>query len=130
MGKEIFRVGKLTDAIEARNIPLSAVTKGNGFVFVSGLPPVDWKTGELVRGDILVQTRQSLENVKAALEAAGSSMEKVLKTTILAANCAYFADINRIYAEYFPANPPARTFTTVAAWPWEFDIEIEAIALA
>lgn len=129
MSKKTYRVGKLSDAIEARKIPLSAVTSGNGFVFVSGLPPVDHKTGELVRGDIHVQTRQCLENVKAALEVAGSSMDKVLKTTIYAVNCAYFAEINQIYAEYFPREQPARTFCTVGAWPWEFDIEIEAIAL-
>ena len=130
MTKECIRVGKLSDAIEAKKIPLSAATKGGGLVFVSGLPPVDWRSGTLVRGDILVQTRQCLENVRAALEAAGSSMDKVLKTTIYAANCAYFDDINEIYAEYFPKDPPARTFATVGAWPWEFDIEIEAIALA
>lgn len=129
--KQVYSVGKLSEAIAGkRSIPLSAVTSGNGFVFVSGLPPVDWQTGELVRGDILVQTRQCLENVKAALEAAGTSMDKVLKVTILAVNCAYFADINAIYAEYFKDRPPARTFCTVGAWPWEFDIEIEAVALA
>lgn len=130
MAKEIVRVGKLSQAIEERKIPLSAATKGGGLVFVSGLPPVNWETGELVRGDIHVQTRQCLENVKATLEAAGSSMDKVLKTTIYAVNCAYFDEINAIYAEYFPTDPPARTFATVGAWPWEFDIEIEAIALA
>lgn len=130
-GKKTFVVGKLSDAIAVkRKIPLSAVTAGNGFVFVSGLPPVNWETGELVRGDILVQTRQCLENVKAALETAGSSLDKVLKVTIYAVNCAYFADINAIYAEYFAHEPPARTFCTVGAWPWEFDIEIEAVALA
>jgi reactive intermediate/imine deaminase len=129
-GKQTYVVGKLSGAIAGeRKIPLSAVTSGNGFVFVSGLPPVDHVTGELVRGDILVQTRQCLENVKAALEVAGSSMESVLKVTIFAVNCAYFKDINEIYAEYFPKDPPARTFCTVGAWPWEFDIEIEAIAL-
>lgn len=129
MGVEIIEVGELTKAIAARKIPLNAATKANGFVFVSGLPPVDWKTGKLVRGDILTQTRQSLENVKATLEAAGSSLEKVVKTTIYAVNCAYFDEINELYAEYFPTNQPARTFVTVGAWPWEFDIEIEAIAL-
>jgi 2-iminobutanoate/2-iminopropanoate deaminase len=130
MEKKVHGCGKLSDAIAARKIPLSAATSGNGFVFVSGLPPVDWKTGELVRGDVLVQTRQSLENVKRALEEAGTSMDKVLKTTIYIANAAWFNEVNRIYAEYFPHNPPARTFVTVGSWPWEFDIEIEAIALA
>jgi len=128
--KEIIVVGKLTEAIAKRKIPLNAATKGGGLVFVSGLPPVDWRTGELIRGDVLVQTRQCLENVKATLEAAGSSMDKVLKTTIYAVNCAYFDEINAIYAEYFPQDMPARTFATVGAWPWEFDIEIEAVALA
>lgn len=130
MEKRVHGCGKLSDAIAARNIPLNAAASGNGFVFVSGLPPVDWKTGELVRGDVLVQTRQSLENVKRALEEAGSSMDKVLKTTVYIANSAYFNDVNRIYAEYFPHSPPARTFVTVGSWPWEFDIEIEAVALA
>lgn len=129
MEKKVHGCGKLSDAIAARGIPLNAAASGNGFVFVSGLPPVDWKTGELVRGDVLVQTRQSLENVKRALEEAGSSMDKVLKTTVFIANSAYFNDVNKIYAEYFPHNPPARTFVTVGSWPWEFDIEIEAIAL-
>lgn len=130
MDKTIIRLGKMSEAIEAKKVPLSVATKGGGLVFVSGLPPIDWKTGELVRGDILVQTRQCLENVKAALEAAGSSMEKALKVTIYAANCGYYDQINAIYAEYFPVDPPARTFATVGAWPWAFDIEIEAIALA
>ncbi|MBD9541435.1 RidA family protein [Ensifer sp. ENS04] len=132
MGIKTYRVGKLSDGIDARKIPLSAVTSGAGLVFVSGLPPVNHETGDLVRGDILVQTRQCLENVKAAVETAGSSMDKILKTTIYAVNCAYFEDINAIYAEYFPDvnKRPARTFCTVGAWPWEFDIEIEAVALA
>jgi 2-iminobutanoate/2-iminopropanoate deaminase len=130
MAKKVHGCGKLGEQMIARKIPLSAATSGNGLVFVSGLPPVDWKTGELVRGDILMQTRQSLENVKQALIEAGSSLDKVLKTTVYITNAAYFNDVNRIYAEYFPHNPPARSFITVGSWPWEFDIEIEAIALA
>ena len=129
-GKKVSGCGKMGQQLAGRKIPLSAAASGNGFVFVSGLPPVDWKTGELVRGDILVQTRQSLENVKRALEEAGSSMDKVLKTTVYITNSAYFNDVNNIYAEYFPNDPPARSFITVGSWPWEFDIEIEAIALA
>jgi reactive intermediate/imine deaminase len=129
-GKEVVRVGKISESIEAKKVPLSAVTKGAGLVFVSGLPPLDLATGELVRGDILVQTRHCLENVKAALESAGSSLEKALKVTVYITNCAYFEDVNRIYGEYFKHEPPARTFVTVGAWPWPFDIEIEAVALA
>ena len=110
MEKKTYVVGKLSRAIACQLKILSAVTSGNGFVFVSGLPPVNHVTGELVRGDILVQTRQCLENVKAALEVAGSSLDKVLKVTIYAVNCAYFNDINAIYAEYFPRiRPPGRS---------------------
>lgn len=130
MKKETFQLGKISEAVKARKAPLSAVTKGGGLVFVSGLPPFDLATGELVRGDIKVQTRQCLENLKAALEAAGSSLDKALKVTILASNCGYWDDINAIYAEYFTHEPPARTFIAVGSWAQPFDIEMEAVALA
>ena len=130
MKKEVFQLGRISEAINARRAPISAVTRGGGLVFVSGLPPFDLATGELVRGDIRVQTRRCLENLKAALEVAGSSLDKVLKVTVLVSNCAYWDDINAIYAEYFREDPPARTFVTVGAWAQPFDIEFEAVALA
>jgi reactive intermediate/imine deaminase len=99
-------------------------------VFVSGLPPFDRKTGAMVKGDIGAQTEASLENVKAALEAAGSSLEKVVKVTIYIANAAWFPTVNAVYARYFPNDPPARTFVAVGSWPLEFDIEVECIAVA
>ena len=130
MKKEVFQLGKISETINAKRAPISAVTRGGGLVFVSGLPPFDLDTGELVRGDIRVQTRRCLENLKAALEVAGSSLDKVLKVTVLVSNCAYWDDINAIYAEYFRGDPPARTFVTVGAWAQPFDIEFEAVALA
>jgi 2-iminobutanoate/2-iminopropanoate deaminase len=130
MHKQTFHLGRISDVINASKAPISAVTKGGGLVFVSGLPPFDLDTGQLVRGDIRVQTRQCLENLKAALEVAGSSLEKVLKVTVLASNCAYWDDINAIYAQYFVQEPPARTFVTVGSWAQPFDIEMEAVALA
>ena len=130
MKKEIFHLGRISDVINASKAPISAVTKGGGLVFVSGLPPFDLATGQLVRGDIRVQTRQCLENLKAAVEVAGSSLDKILKVTVLVSNCAYWDDINAIYAQYFAQEPPARTFVTVGAWAQPFDIEMEAIALA
>ncbi len=127
--KQTFRVGKLSDALDAARVPLSAVVKANGFVFVSGQPPLDSATGELVRGDIRTQTRYVLDNVKLCLETAGSSLDKVVKCNVYVTNIAYYDAVNEIYAEYFPSEPPARTFAAVASWPWEFDIEIECIAL-
>jgi len=104
--------------------------RANGFVFVSGLPPIDLATGKIIRGDIEAQTDASLKAVKAALETAGSSLDRVVKALVYVSNAAYFPSINRVYARYFPDRPPARTFVAVGSWPLEFDIEIECIALA
>lgn len=106
------------------------MVKAGGFVFVSGLPGMDLETGAVVAGDIEAQTEASLRAVRHALEAAGSSLDKVVKVTIYASNAAWFAKINRIYARHFPHRPPARTFVAVGSWPLEFDIEIECVALA
>jgi reactive intermediate/imine deaminase len=129
-GKETFRVGKLSEKLDAARVPLSAVVRANGFVFVSGQPPLDANTGELIEGDIRAQTRASLDNVKLCLETAGSSLDKVVKVNVYVTNIAWYDTVNAIYAEYFPTDPPARTFAAVASWPWKFDIEIECIALA
>lgn len=128
--KQVFRVGKLSDALAAAKVPLSPVVRANGFVFVSGQPPFDAATGELVQGDIRTQTRASLDCMKLCLETAGSSLEKVVKCNVYVTNVAWYAAVNEVYAEYFPTDPPARTFAAVASWPWEFDIEIECVALA
>jgi 2-iminobutanoate/2-iminopropanoate deaminase len=130
VSKEIVQISPISDTLAKAKVPLSPAVIANGFVFVSGLPPLDRKTGEVVKGDISVQTELSLENVKAVLEASGSSLEKVVKATIYIANAAYYPTVNAIYARYFPHDPPARTFVAVASWPWEFDIEIDCIALA
>ena len=130
MKKECIHFGKISDGIKARGTPISAITRGAGLVFVSGLPAFDLETGEIIRGDIKVQTRQCLVVMKAALEAAGSSLEKVLKVTVLASNIAYWNDVNEIYAEFFNHEPPARSFVAVGSWAQPFDIEFECVALA
>ena len=130
MLKEVIQVPVVSEMLAKAGIPLSPAVKAGGFVFVSGAPPIDLKTGAIVPGDIVTQTEASLENLKATLEAAGSSLDKVVKVTIFAANSAYYGTINKVYARYFPKDPPARTFVTVASWPMEFDLEIECVALA
>ena len=130
MTKEVVRVPVVSEALDKAGVPLSAAIKAGGFVFVSGTPPIDLKKGTLVPGDVATQTEACLEGLKATIEAAGSSLEKFVKVTVYASNSAYYGTINKIYARYFPNQPPARTFVTVASWPMEFDIEIECTALA
>ena len=130
MSKETIRVPGISDGLERAKVPLSPAVKANGFVLVSGIPPMDVETGEIVGGDIVSQTRRSIEAVRHVLEAAGSSLDKVVKVTLYITNSAYFPTVNEIYREYFGAQPPARTFVTVASWPLEFDVEIECVALA
>jgi len=130
MTKEVIHVPVLSDVLEQTGIPLSPAIRAGGFIFVSGTPPVDPRTGALVPGDIATQTESCLECLKVTLEAAGSSLDKVVKVTVYASNSAYYGTINRIYGRYFSKQPPARTFVTVGSWPMEFDIEIECIALA
>ncbi len=118
-----------TDKAPAAIGPYSqGVEYDSKLVFTSGQIPLDPKTGSLVEGGIKEQTRQSLENVKAVLEAGGSSLKKVIKCTVFLADMNDFADMNGIYAEYFPQNPPARSAFQVARLPKDARVEIEAIA--
>ncbi|QKC89112.1 RidA family protein [Mesorhizobium sp. NZP2234] len=130
MKKEVVEVPVLSAAVRALGVPLSLVTRGAGLVFVSGTPPLDISTGRLVKGDIEVQTEASLKALKHCLEAAGTSLDNVVMVRIYAVNSGFYNAINRVYAKYFPENPPSRTFVPVASWPMEFDIEIECVAVA
>lgn len=96
-------------------------------VFTSGQIPLDPKTGQMVEGDIKVQTKQVLENLKAVLEAGGSNLKKVIKCTVFLADMNDFAAMNEVYGEYFNQAPPARSAFQVARLPKDAKIEIEAI---
>jgi 2-iminobutanoate/2-iminopropanoate deaminase len=108
--------------------PYSQAVEVNGLIFVSGQLPIDPATGVLVEGDAKAVTRQSMNNIKAILEAAGSSMDKVVKTTVLVQDLGTFGDVNEAYGEFFGENAPARACFQVAALPKGAMIEIEAVA--
>jgi 2-iminobutanoate/2-iminopropanoate deaminase len=108
--------------------PVSVVTRSRDMVFVSGLPPFDPDTGTVVEAPIERQTEIVLEQMKLCLEAAGSSLAKVLKCNVYCTSAEKFAAVNAIYARYFPENPPARIFICVPTWPGRFDIEIDCMA--
>jgi 2-iminobutanoate/2-iminopropanoate deaminase len=109
--------------------PYSQGVKANGFIFCSGQIPAVPSTGELVTGSITEQTRQSLANVKGVVEAAGSSMEKIVKCTVFLKNMEDFSEMNTEYAKWFSHAPPARAAVEVARLPKDVLVEIEAIAL-
>lgn len=110
--------------------PYSQAIRANGFLFVSGQIALRPDTKELVEGDIRQQTRRALENLKGIVEAAGSAMEKVVKTTVYLKDMNDFTAMNEEYATFFPANPPARATVEVARLPRDVRVEIELIALA
>jgi len=109
--------------------PYSQGTRAGDFVYTAGQIPLDPATGKMVEGGIEAQTRQSLTNLKAVLEAAGASLDSVMKTTVFLLDMGEFAAMNGVYAEFFGENPPARSAVQVAALPLGARVEIEAVAL-
>jgi 2-iminobutanoate/2-iminopropanoate deaminase len=108
--------------------PYSQAVSHNGLLFLSGQIPLDPATGQLVEGDIAVQTGRVIENLKAVLEAAGSSLDQVLKTTVYLKDMGEFAKMNELYGKYFPTASPARATVEVARLPRNVRVEIDAIA--
>ena len=127
---ERISVPGLSEAIAVRGVPLSVAVKANGFVFVSGLPPIDPATGQMVNRTLEAQLRRSIANLELALQAAGSSLADTVMVTLYVTNAGFFNQVNRIYRDCFGELPPARTCITVGSWPFEADIEVEAIAVA
>jgi len=109
--------------------PYSQGVVANGFVFAAGQAGVDPKTGQLVPGGIAAQTRQTLENIRNILEAAGCGLEDVVSSTVYLVNMADFAAMNEVYGEFFPQDPPARTTVGVASLPMGAAVEITCIAV-
>lgn len=110
--------------------PYSQAVKVNGFVFCSGQIPLDPATMQIIEGDAKAQTERVLLNLRAVLEAAGSSLEQVVKTTVFLLDMNDFAAMNEVYATFFSNNRPARSTVQVARLPRDVRVEIEVVALA
>lgn len=122
--KKIVSTAKAPAAIG----PYSQAIEVNGLLFTSGVVPINPETNELVTGDVEVQARQAIGNLKNLIEAAGSSVDKVVKTTVFIKDMNDFGKINDIYKEYFTSDFPARSCVEVSRLPKDVLIEIEAIA--
>jgi len=119
-----------TDAAPKAIGPYSQAIRSAGLLFLAGQIPLDPATMQIVEGDIARQTERVLENVKAILTAAGSSLDRVVKTTVFLKDMNEFATMNEVYGRYFPQNPPARSTVEAARLPRDAKIEIEVVALA
>lgn len=123
--KEIIKTDRAPKAIG----PYSAGVKTGSFIFTAGQAGIIPETGNIVDGGIESETRQTLINIQHILEEAGSSLDLVVKTTVFLRDMADFSRMNAVYAEFFKADPPARSTVQVAALPKGAAVEIEAIAL-
>ena len=126
MRKEVIH----TDKVPPAHVPLSQAIKAGGFVFASGQLGNDPTTKRLAQGGIAPETRQVLENLKAVLEAAGSSLSNVVKVTIYMVDLGELLEMNAIFSQYFPVDPPARTTFQCARLVGDARVEIEAVAMA
>jgi 2-iminobutanoate/2-iminopropanoate deaminase len=128
MAREIIRVDPLSGWLERWKAPVSVVTRHRDTVYVSGLPPFDPRTGEVLDAPIAQQTQRVLEQLKLCVETAGSSLDQVLKCNVYCTSVDMFLVVNEIYARFFGHDAPARIFVSVPAWPGRFDIEIDCVA--
>ena len=124
-----MKVKVQTDSAPAAIGPYSQAIRANGFVYVSGQIPIQPETGQFVAGGIAEQTEQVLKNLKALLEASGSSLGQVVKTTVFLVDMKEFAAMNEVYGKYFSDTPPARATVAAAGLPRDARVEIEAVAL-
>lgn len=123
--KKVIATSKAPGAIG----PYSQAIMAGNLIYTSGQLPMDAQTGEMVGNDIVLQTRMSLKNVKAILEEAGSSMDKIVKTTVYLSDMANFGKMNEVYKEFFSGDYPARSAFQVARLPKDALVEIEVVAV-
>ncbi|HIB58036.1 MAG TPA: hypothetical protein EYO41_02255, partial [Candidatus Marinimicrobia bacterium] len=109
--------------------PYSPAVSAGDLVFTAGQVPLDPETGKLVEGDFKTRVRQTLDNLSNLLQSAGSSMDQAVKVTVYLTDLSRFAEINKVFSDYFPKEPPARSAVQVSKLPLDADIEIECIAV-
>ena len=126
MDKKVVSTDKAPKAIG----PYEQAIKVGEFIYASGQIPLDPKSGDVVEGGIAVQTRQVMENLKAVVEAAGASFDRVVKATVFLKNIGDFTAMNEVYAEYLGKAKPARSTVAVADLPRGALVEIDLVALA
>ena len=124
--REIIHTDKGPKAIG----PYSQAVKANGFILVSGQTAFDPATGKLIEGGAAEQTERIMQNLKAIVEAAGSSLDRAVRLGVFLKDMNDFSAMNEVYARYFPSSPPARSTVEVARLPRDFAVEIDLIALA
>jgi len=125
MSKRIISTLKAPRAIG----PYSQAVQTENLLFVSGQIALDPTSGEIIKGDIQAQTRRVMENIKSVVEAAGGSLDSIVKCTLYLKNISDFGKVNEVYGSYFKTEPPARATVEVSALPKNVDIEIDAIAM-
>lgn len=128
MKRQVIRVEPLSTFLERWKAPTSAVTRHGETLYVSGFPPFDPVTGEIVDAPVERQMELVMDQMKLCLETAGSSLDQVLKCNVYCTSVEKFAAVNAVYSRYFPENPPARIFVCVPTWPGHFDVEVDCIA--
>lgn len=131
MKRQPIRVEPFSTYLERRRKgPIYPVVIAGEFVYVSGLPPFDLETGDVRRLPFVRQAEIVLEQMKRCLEAAGSSLERVVKCNVYCTpDEAHFGSFNEIYERYFPTESPARIFLHVPSWPGPFDVEVDCVAV-
>jgi 2-iminobutanoate/2-iminopropanoate deaminase len=124
--KEVIATDKGPKAIG----PYSQAIKANGFIYTAGQIPFDPATGQLIEGDVAAQTGRVMENLKAIVEAAGSSLDNTVKATVFLKDMGDFSAMNEVYGRYFTKNPPARSTVEVSRLPRDVRVEIDLVVLA
>ncbi|MCZ4287633.1 RidA family protein [Hoeflea alexandrii] len=128
MQKEIIRVEPIATFAERRGVKVPAAVRHDGLVFVSNLPPYDFETGAILEAPLARQVEVVIKQMRLCLEAAGSSMDDILRCGLYIDDPAHFQTVETIYNQHFPDNPPARTLLFGSQWHGPFHVEIDCIA--